>query len=242
MTAGERTVLHVDGIDTFYGLSHILFGVKLEVQKGEVLCLLGRNGAGKTTTIRSIAGLTPPQTGSILFFGEEVARKPAYEIACKGIQCAFSEKRVFGDLTVKENLEIGRRPSSADETVEPWGYEKVYNLFPVLKRFEKRLARTLSGGEQQMLCVARALMSNPRLLLLDEPTTGLAPVVMDAMGEHIIRLKKEGLSILLAEQNVKFAMDVGDRCYIIDVGEIKFHGSFEELSKNEYVKRAYLAV
>ncbi|MBI4595519.1 MAG: ABC transporter ATP-binding protein [Candidatus Tectomicrobia bacterium] len=238
----KKTVLEVQKIDTYYGLSHILFGVSLEIREGEVMCLLGRNGAGKTTTIRSIAGLTPPKSGNVLFMGEDITKKPVHAIARKGVLCAFSDRRVFGELTVKENLEIGRRSPSADDGMELWDFERVYELFPVLKKYQKRWAGTLSGGEQQILCVARALMGNPKLLLLDEPTTGLAPVIVDTMGEHILKLKDQGLSVLLAEQNVKFAMELGDRCCVIDVGEIRFQGSFDELSKSEYVMRTYLAV
>jgi branched-chain amino acid transport system ATP-binding protein len=214
----------------------------LDIKDGEILCLLGRNGAGKTTAIRSIAGLTPPKSGSIYFLGEDVAKMPAHLIARKGIRPAFSDKRVFGDLTVKENLDISRDESLVDNDKTPWNFDRIYALFPVLKKYEKRWARSLSGGEQQMLCVASALMGNPKLLLLDEPTIGLAPVIINAMGEHIVKLRDEGICILLTEQNVKFAMSLGDRCYILDVGEIRFHGDFEELSKNEYVVRTYLAV
>jgi branched-chain amino acid transport system ATP-binding protein len=239
---GKRTVLEIKGIDTFYELSHILFGVSLEIKEGEVLSLLGRNGAGKTTTIRSISGLTPPKSGSIYFLGEDIAKKPAHIIARKGIRCAFSDKRAFGDLTIRENLEIGRRDFSTEGSKKIWDYDKVYDLFPVLKKYEKRWAKTLSGGEQQMLCVASALMGNPKLLLLDEPTTGLSPVIINTMSEHILRLKDEGISILLAEQNVKFAMELGDRFYIIDTGGVRFHGTLDELSSNDYVMRTYLAV
>lgn len=234
--------MQLQGIHTFYGLSHILFGVSLEIREGEVMCLLGRNGAGKTTTIRSIAGLTPPKSGRIYFLGEDITRTPAHLITRKGIRPAFSDKRVFGDLTVRENLDISRSKPLKNEMVKTWDYGRVYELFPVLKKYEKRWARTLSGGEQQMLCVASALMGNPRLLLLDEPTTGLSPLVIQTMGEHILKLKEEGLSILLAEQNVKFATEWGDRCCIIDVGEIRFEGRFDELSKNEDIVRTYLAV
>lgn len=242
MREEKKIVLKVQKIDTYYGLSHILFGVSLEIREGEVMCLLGRNGAGKTTTMRSIAGLTPPKTGSITFMGEDITEKPVHTIARKGILCAFSERRVFGELTVRENLEIGKRIPAAEDGMDCWDLDRIYDLFPVLKKYEKRWAGTLSGGEQQIVCVARALMGNPKLLLLDEPTTGLAPVLVDAIGEHILKLKDKGLSVLLAEQNVRFAMELGDRCCVIDVGEIRFQGSFDELSQSEYVMRTYLAV
>lgn len=242
MTDPETQILGIEKINTYYGLSHVLFDVTLHLVRGEVLCLLGRNGAGKTTTIRSIGGLTPAKNGKIFFLGEDISNCPPHIIAQKGILCAFSDRRVFGDLTVRENLEIGRMRRSITEGQELWDYERVYDLFPVLKKYEKRWGRTLSGGEQQMVCVAKALMGNPRLLLLDEPTTGLAPVVIDVIARQIRLLKEEGISILLAEQNVKFATELGDRCYIIDVGEIKFQGTFGDLKKDDYVVRTYLAV
>ncbi len=237
-----RPILQVREIETYYGLSHILFHLSLDIEEGEVLGLLGRNGAGKTTTIRSIVGLTPVKSGNIHYGEEEITRTPPHLIARKGIRAAFSEKRVFGDLTIKENLEIGKRLRSGEAGKKVWDYDSVYALFPVLQRYEKRWARTLSGGEQQMLCVARALMGNPQLLLLDEPTIGLSPVVIDAMGEQILKLEMEGMSILLAEQNIKFAMELGNRFYIIDTGEVRFHGTLDELSTNDYVMRTYLAV
>jgi branched-chain amino acid transport system ATP-binding protein len=238
----SKTILQVDEIETYYGLSHILFHLSLSIDEGEVLGLLGRNGAGKTTAIRSIIGLTPAKSGKIRFGQEEITRTPAYVIARKGIRAAFSDKRVFGDLTGKENLEIGKRLVAQGTGKKVWDYDSVYALFPVLQKYEKRWAKTLSGGEQQMLCVANALMGNPQLLLLDEPTIGLSPVLVDAMGEQIRNLKREGMSILLTEQNIKFAMELGDRFYIIDTGEVRFHGTLEELSSNDYVMRTYLAV
>jgi branched-chain amino acid transport system ATP-binding protein len=238
----SKTILQVKEIETYYGLSHILFQLSLDIKEGEVLGLLGRNGAGKTTTIRSIVGLTPAKSGKIHFWEEDITRTPPYMIARKGIRAAFSDKRVFGDLTVRENLEIGKRQVSEGTGKKAWDYDSVSALFPVLQKYEKRWARTLSGGEQQMLCVASALMGNPELLLLDEPTIGLSPVVIDAMGEQIQKLKTEGMSILIAEQNIKFAMEMGNRFYIIDTGEVRFHGTLEELSNNDYVMRTYLAV
>jgi branched-chain amino acid transport system ATP-binding protein len=235
-----NSVLVVEALETYYGQSHVLFGVSLTLHEGEVLCLLGRNGAGKTTTIRSIVGLTPPRSGTVRFLGEDIARRPAHDIARKGIRTAFSEKRVFGELTVRENIELGRRKPSAGG--EPWDFDRVYDVFPVLRGYESRWAGTLSGGEQQMLCVARALMGNPRLLILDEPTIGLAPVMVNRVGEQIQRLKAEGIPILLAEQNVKFALELADRCYVIDVGEVKFAGTTQELLAAEEVVGRYLAV
>jgi branched-chain amino acid transport system ATP-binding protein len=235
-------ILQVLDIHSYYGLSHILFGVSFEIAEGDVLSLLGRNGAGKTTTMRSIAGFTPAKTGKIFFYGEDITRLPSNEIARKGIITAFAEKRVFGNLTIEENLEIARRSPSKGRGNKSWDSKKIYDLFPVLEKYSKRWARSLSGGEQQMVCIARALMSNPDLLLLDEPTTGLAPLLVNNIGKQIRQLQNEGMSILLAEQNVLFAMELGNNCIIIDTGEIRFSGTFRELTKNESIMRKYLTV
>jgi len=236
----RKVLLHVDKINSFYGLSHILFDVSLDVAQGEAVCLLGRNGAGKTTTIRSIVGLTLPQSGSIIFENEDISKIPCHLIIKRGIRCAFSEQRVFGELTVRENLELGKKNDKEPE--KAWDYGQIYNLFPVLKKYEKRWAKTLSGGEQQMLCIANALMGNPRLLLLDEPTIGLSPIIINSIAETIKHLKNQNISILLSEQNLNFAKKLGDRCYVIDIGTIRFQGSFEDLSKDEYVLKTYLSV
>jgi branched-chain amino acid transport system ATP-binding protein len=241
MMPERKTLLEIQQIHTFYGLSHVLFGLSLEVKEGEIVALLGRNGAGKTTAIRSIVGLTPPSSGKIFFLGEDLTKVPAYMITRKGIGVSFSERRVFANLTVKENLEIGyRAPLKKD--MNPWGLARIYEIFPDLKRLEKQWARTLSGGQQQMLSVGKALMANPELLILDEPTTGLSPIACEVMGKHIDKLRKEGVSVLLAEQDVNFAMGLGDRCYIIDTGEVQFQGTFKELSMNEKIVREYLTV
>jgi len=241
-------MLEVEGIHTFYGLSHILFGVSLKVEPGEIVCLLGRNGAGKTTTMKSIMGLTPPKQGSVRFKGEEITGREPYLLARKGIGYVPDDRRIFADLTVGENLEIAARSSepfdyAQDETgFAQWDKERVYELFPALKEIEPRKGGCLSGGEQKMLAIARALMGNPELLLLDEPTEGLAPMLVLALEEQIKRLREAGLTVLLAEQNVRSALRLGDRGYIIDNGQIRYQGSIEELRENEEVRKKYLLV
>jgi len=249
-------MLEVEGIHTFYGLSHILFGVSLRVEPGEIVCLLGRNGAGKTTTMKSIMGLTPPKQGSIQFKGEEITGKEPYLLARKGIGYVPDDRRIFADLTVGENLEIAARSSEPFDGVYPeqgrraqdktgfaqWDKERVYELFPALKEIESRKGGCLSGGEQKMLAIARALMGNPELLLLDEPTEGLAPMLVRALEEQIKKLRETGLTVLLAEQNVRSALRLGDRGYIIDNGQIRYQGSIEELRENEEVRKKYLLV
>ena len=232
-------MLEVEGIHTFYGLSHILFGVSLRVEAGEVVCLLGRNGAGKTTTLKSIMGLTPPKQGSIKFKGEEITGKEPYLLARKGIGYVPDERRIFADLTVGENLEIAARKARGSEG---WSKERVYELFPALKEIVSRKGGCLSGGEQKMLAIARALMGNPELLLLDEPTEGLAPMLVRALEERISKLREAGLTVLLAEQNVRSALNLSDRGYIIDNGQIRYQGSIEELRGNEEVRKKYLLV
>jgi len=232
-------MLAVNEIHTFYGLSHILFGVSLRVEPGEVVCLLGRNGAGKTTTMKSIMGVTPPRQGSIRFKDEEVTGTQPYLLARKGIAYVPDDRRIFADLTVRENLEIAARKGRG---VEEWDMERVFDLFPALKAIGSRKGGCLSGGEQKMLAIARALMGNPELLLLDEPTEGLAPVLVYALEEQVRRLKEVGLTVFLAEQNVRSALRVSDRGYIIDNGQIRYQGSVEELKENEEVRKKYLLV
>ncbi len=227
-------MLEIKGIHTFYGLSHILFDVSLAVQAGQVVCLLGRNGAGKTTTLKSVMGITPPRSGRIVFKGENITGSAPYRMARKGIGYVPDDRRIFADLTVGENLEIAARKS---ESGNGWDEERVYILFPALGDITHRKGGLLSGGEQKMLAIARALMTNPEFLLLDEPTEGLAPVMVKKLQETIRTLKDAGFTVLLAEQNVKFTLDLSDYGYIIDNGRIRYQGTVEELTGNEEVKR-----
>jgi branched-chain amino acid transport system ATP-binding protein len=233
-------LLDVKEINTFYGMSHILFNVSIYIGEAEIVGLLGRNGAGKSTTLRSIMGLNIPTSGRITFKGEEISGKPSYVIANKGIGYVPEEKRIFKAMTVIENLEIGTK--KGEQNGDQWTIEKVFNLFPMLEKYCNHIAGKLSGGEQQMLTIARTLMGNPELLLLDEPTTGLSPLIIKALRDNIFELSKSKLAILLAEQNVKFALELSHRCYIIDKGEIQYHGQPKELSNNQKIMKQYLAL
>jgi branched-chain amino acid transport system ATP-binding protein len=232
-------MLQVEKIHTFYGLSHILFGVSLEVKEGEIVALLGRNGAGKSTTMRSIMGLTPPSRGSIRFKGEDIAGRKPYQLARKGMGYVPDDRRIFADLSVGENLEISERDPAG---LGVWNKEGLYDFFPALRHIDSRKAGFLSGGEQQMLTIARALITNPEFLLLDEPTEGLAPMVVRDLGETIVKLKEKGLTVLLAEQNQKVALKMSDRGYIIDNGVIRYHGTIDDLKKDEEIRKKYLLV
>jgi branched-chain amino acid transport system ATP-binding protein len=232
-------MLEIEGIHTFYGLSHILFGVSMKVESREVVCLLGRNGAGKTTTMKSVMGITPPKQGIIKYKGDEITGMEPYLLARKGISYIPDDRRIFADLTVGENLEIAMRKVKGGER---WNKERVYELFPALKNIESRRGSCLSGGEQKMLAIARALMGNPEFLLLDEPFEGLAPILVYAIEEQIRKLRDVGLTVLLAEQNMRSALRLSDRGYIIDDGEIRYHGSIEKLKENEEVREKYLLV
>ncbi|HUU80513.1 MAG TPA: ABC transporter ATP-binding protein [Acidobacteriota bacterium] len=234
-------ILEVQDINTFYGTSHILFDLSLSVDGGEIVCLLGRNGAGKTTTMRSIMGLTPPRSGRVQFHGEDLRGRPPYYIAQKGMGYVPDNRLIFPDLTVRENLDLAYKvPKNFDG--EPWTVDRIYELFPLLKKLAKRLGGYLSGGEQQMLTVGRTLMGNPDLLLLDEPVEGLAPLVVKDLGKQILKLKDMGETILFSEQNVRFATMTAERAYVIDTGKIRYQGSIEELSANEEIKKEYLMI
>jgi branched-chain amino acid transport system ATP-binding protein len=231
--------LTLDDIHTFYGASYVLHGVSLTVPEGQVAALLGRNGAGKTTTIRSIFGFTPPRRGDILFRGEVISRKPPYAIAARGIGLVPQGRRIFRSLNVDEHLHFGPGRSSG---ASAWTPERVFALFPRLKERRYQLAGTLSGGEQSMLAIARALLLNPSLLLMDEPTEGLAPVVVDVLMEAIRTLKQEGQTILLVEQDLSLALELADRVYVMSKGQIVFAGSSAELEGMPNIQSQYLGV
>jgi len=227
-------MLELQEIHTFYGLSHILFSISLKVEEGKIVCVLGRNGAGKTTTLKSILGLAPPKQGRVVFKGENVTGKEPYLLVRKGMGYVPDDRRIFADLTVAENLEIAARTAPGRDS---WNKSRVHELFPPLSRLENRKGGLLSGGEQKMLAIGRALMGNPDFLLLDEPTEGIAPVLVQAFGKTIERLKEIGLTVLLAEQNIKFTMKFGDFGYIIDNGRICYEGKLKDLMENEDVRR-----
>ena len=228
-------MLDVEAIHTYYGDSHVLHGVSLRVARGEAVALLGRNGAGKTTTIRSIVGFTPPRTGRVVFEGRAIERWPSYRIARQGLALVPQGRRSFAPLSVRENLMLGAR-------AERWTLERVFALFPRLREREGQAGGTLSGGEQQMLAIGRALMTNGRLLLLDEPSEGLAPRIVREIGRILQTLKAERLSLLLVEQNYHLALRVADRVYVMNKGQIVYEGPPVALEADEEVKRRYLGV
>ena len=227
-------ILDVKDIYTSYGLSQILFGVSLQVAEGEVISLLGRNGVGKTTTLRSIMGLTPPRSGSILWKEENIAGKEPHQIAKKGIGFVPEDRRIFADLTVWENLDVAIKTSMGKKSA--WTLDRVFELVPALQPIQARRGGFLSGGEQQMLTIARTLMGNPDLLLLDEPSEGLAPIVVQQLGEQIKKLRQEGMTILLCEQNARFSLDLSDRLYILEKGQVRYSGTVADFHRDEAYK------
>ena len=233
-------MLSVRNLEAYYGRAHILSDLSLEVGKGEVVVLLGRNGAGKSTTLKSIMGLVRPARGEITFAGRRIERLEPYEIAELGLGYVPEDRRIFTELTVMENLEVGRQAARAG--ARAWTPERLFKLFPNLAEMTDRPGGRTSGGEQQMLTIARTLMGNPSCILLDEPSEGLAPVIVDQMAAAIRELKTEGLAVLLSEQNLHFATEVSDRAYIIEKGHIRFSGTMAELAANEDVRAQYLAV
>ncbi len=240
MVEQSKPLLNVERIHTFYGLSHILFDVSLEVRKGECVTLMGRNGAGKTTTLRSIMGMTPPRQGSVTFRDMPIHGKPSHEVARLGLGFVPEERAIFPELTVWENLDVARKPGARDQV--EWTEERVYSIFPRLAERHNQMGGTLSGGEQQMLTIARTLMGNPDLILLDEPSEGLAPLIVTTIGELVRQIKDEGVTILLAEQNTYFALELSERVYIIDDGRIQYSSTVEELRQNPDIIEKYLAV
>ena len=230
------TTLELEAVEAGYGPSRVLHGVTLTARAGEVVSLLGRNGAGKSTTLKAIVNLVEVTGGIVRFGGRDITRRPTHEISRLGVGYVPEDRRIFADLTVAENLVVGAKGDGV------WSAARVYQFFPKLAELAARRAGSLSGGEQQMLTVARTLMGNPRLLLLDEPSEGLAPVIVRALGDQIAALKREGLTILLSEQNLRFAARLADRVYIIEKGEIRFGGPMTELMADEALRRRYLTV
>lgn len=221
-----KPVLSARDIHTFYGKSHILHGVSLDVNEGEIVTMLGRNGAGKTTTVRSLTGLTPPRQGTVEIFGKETTRWPAYRIAGIGVGCVPEGRKIFGNLTVLENLKVPQaRPG-------PWDINRVFKLFPRLAERRSQLGRQLSGGEQEMLSIARPLLLNPRIMLLDEPSQGLAPLIVREVMQVVTRMREEGLSVLLIEQNAPLSLSIADRAYILDDGKVVYSGKAADLARD----------
>jgi len=241
----NEPLLEVGGLAAWYGAAQILFDVELEVWRGEVVALMGRNGAGKSTTLKAIMGLIAKRRGRVSFMGRDLSRASPHEAASAGLGYVPEDRRIFTDLSVMENLEVGRQPSrtwpGASKAPE-WTTAKLFELFPNLGEMPDRPGGRMSGGEQQMLAVARTLMGNPYLVLLDEPSEGVAPVIVEQMAHMIQELKEQGVSILLSEQNMHFAELVSDRAYVLERGEIRYAGSMEALAADEDVRRAYLSM
>ena len=238
-------LLEAKGLNAWYGAAQILYDVDLQVMRGEVVALMGRNGAGKSTTLKALMGLLAKRKGAITFLGKDVSKAEPHDVARLGLGYVPEDRRVFADLTVLENLEVGRQPARIweDGRAAPvWTVAKLFKLFPNLGEMPDRPGGRMSGGEQQMLTVARTLMGNPYLMLLDEPSEGVAPVIVEQMVQMIFELKAQGVSILLSEQNMHFAALVADRAYVLERGQIRYQASMAELAADEEVRRAYLSV
>ncbi|MGD9946131.1 MAG: ABC transporter ATP-binding protein [Burkholderiaceae bacterium] len=236
----DGPLLSVRALEAWYGRAQVLFGIDLEVGNGEVVALMGRNGAGKSTTMKAIMGLLAARRGEVRFDGRRIDGLPPFRINRCGIGYVPEDRRVFTDLTVLENLEVGRRPPRAG--APQWTPQRLFQLFPNLGAMPERPGGSMSGGEQQMLTVARTLMGNPRLVLLDEPSEGVAPLIVEQMAEMILELKKQGLSVLLSEQNAAFAAAVSDRAFVLEKGQLRYSGSMAELQGDEAARRQYLAL
>ncbi|WP_038217957.1 ABC transporter ATP-binding protein [Xenophilus azovorans] len=245
MTSTPEILLEAKSLCAWYGAAQILYDVHLEVGRGEVVALMGRNGAGKSTTLKALMGMLAKRRGAIRFLGHDLSKAEPHHAARLGLGFVPEDRRVFTDLTVTENLEVGRQAGRqwADGSAAPlWTPEKLFKLFPNLGEMPDRPGGRMSGGEQQMLTVARTLMGNPYLVLLDEPSEGVAPVIVEQMANMILELKAQGVSILLSEQNMHFAELVSDRAYVLEKGQIRYHATMAELAANEDVRRAYLSV
>ena len=240
MTDGPAALLAVEELSAFYGSALILDGLSLSVAPGEVVALLGRNGAGKSTVLKAVLGLVPRRLGRVTFEGTDISRLPTHEIVRRGIGWVPEDRRIFTELTTLENLEVGRR--DARPGAPHWTVEALIRLFPNLAELADRPAGRMSGGEQQMLTIARTLMGNPKLILLDEPSEGIAPVIIEKMAEVIAEFKTAGLTVLLSEQNLHFAKLVSDKAYIIESGQMRYEGTIAELEANAEVREKYLAV
>jgi branched-chain amino acid transport system ATP-binding protein len=241
----SQALLTVSGLQAWYGAAKILYDVDLTVERGEVVALMGRNGAGKSTTMKSIMGLIDKRRGQLRFMDRDISQHSTHEIAALGLGYVPEDRRIFTDLTVLENLEVGRQAARIWPQGDPaphWTPEKLFKLFPNLGEMPDRPGGRMSGGEQQMLTVARSLMGNPYLILLDEPSEGIAPVIVEQMAHMILSLKQQGVSILLSEQNLHFANLVCDRAYVLEKGQIRFSGTMQELDTNDAVRRAYLSL
>ena len=234
-----EAMLEVEGLRAGYGPAEILFGVSLQLARGEVAALMGRNGAGKSTTLKAIMGLVPPRAGRVRFAGRDIAGLAAFRIARLGLGYVPEDRRIFTDLTVAENLEVGRRPA---EGRDAWTPERLFEVFPNLASMRHRRAAAMSGGEQQMLAIARTLMGNPEAVLLDEPSEGLAPVILELMADAVLRMKREGIAVLLSEQNFDFAAAVADRAYVIERGEIRYDGSMAALDADPALRAQHLSL
>ncbi|MDP9929749.1 ABC transporter ATP-binding protein [Variovorax paradoxus] len=241
----HETLLQANSLCAWYGAAQILYDVDLEVRRGEVVALMGRNGAGKSTTLKTLIGMLSKRKGNVSFLGHDISKSEPHHAAKLGLGFVPEDRRVFTDLTVMENLEVGKQPPRrwADGSEAPlWTPERLFKLFPNLGEMPNRPGGRMSGGEQQMLTVARTLMGNPYLVLLDEPSEGVAPVIVEQMANMILELKAQGVSILLSEQNMHFAELVSDRAYVLEKGQIRYHATMAELAANEEVRRAYLSV
>lgn len=233
-------MLSVRGLETLYGSAHVLFGIDLDAGEGEVLALLGRNGAGKSTLLKSVIGLVRPAAGTIVFAGHDITGKRPHRISQRGLGYVPEERRIFTGLTVAENLEVGRRPPR--DGLAPWTAEGIFTLFPPLAAMRRRLGREMSGGEQQMLAIARTLMGNPRMILLDEPSQGLAPRVVETLARALDGLKEQGLTVLLSEQNVRFAERFADRVAVMETGQLRWLGRMADFAADTEAQRDLLHV